>query len=394
MTSVATRPGLAGTFFLGVVQILVWGGSFFLIAILGEPIIRDTGWSARWVYGSLSIGILISGLLAPLCGRLVSRYGGRFLLSCSGIVVALGLSIMATAGNLGVFILAWFIIGVGMAMGLYDTLFAALGNLYGQDARHTISRITLISGFCTTLVWPALSVLVGHFGWRHASLIYAVVLVVGVFPVYVRVLPKTTGAQEVAKGSTATGSPLDGGLYTLMTAAFTAAAVIMTAMSAHLIALLQGQGYTLAAAVGIGALIGPSAVASRVVEVLGKKRHPVATTMISVLLVAAGLFLMSLWPVAAAVGVVMYSAGNGLRAIVRGTLPLAIVPSGSYALVMGRMARPVLIGQAVTPMIGGYVLEKFGAAPMMWGAMCPGEPECVAGACTAQVRLRCPLAGC
>ena len=328
MTSAATRPGLAGTFFLGIVQILVWGGSFFLIAILGGPIIGDTGWSARWVYGALSVGILTSGLLAPLCGRLVSRYGGRFLLSWSGIVVALGLSIMASAGNLGTFMLAWFIIGVGMAMGLYDTLFAALGNLYGQDARHAISRITLISGFCTTLVWPALSFLVEHFGWRHASLIYAAILVVGVFPVYVRVLSTKTGVQEVAKEKATTGSPLGGGLYALMTAAFTGAAVIMTAMSAHLIALLQGQGYTLTTAVGIGALIGPSAVASRVAEVLGKKRHPAVTTMISALLVAAGLLLMTLWPVAAAFGVVMYSAGNGLRAIVRGTLPLAVVPAG------------------------------------------------------------------
>jgi len=31
------------------------------------------------------------------------------------------------------------------------------------------------------------------------------------------------------------------------------------------------------------------------------------------------------------------------------------------------MARPVLIGQALTPMVGGYVLERFGAVAMSWG---------------------------
>ena len=358
--------GLAGTFLLGIVQILTWGGSFFLIAILGGPIIRDTGWSPRWVYGALSVGILVSGLLSPLCGRLINRYGGRQLLGWSGIVIAAGLSVMALTDNLAVFIAAWGVIGVGMAMGLYDPLFAVLGSLYGHEARQAISRITLISGFCTTLVWPALSFLVALLGWRHAVLVYAALLVVGVFPVYARILPDTVGPKEAATGNTATGAPLDAGLYALMTAVFSIAAVIMTAMSAHLIALLQGQGYTAAAAVGIGALIGPSAVASRIVEVLGQKRHPAVTTMISVLLAAAGLFLMALWPVAAAFGVVMYSAGNGLRAIVRGTLPLAVVPSGSYAVVMGRMARPVLVGQAATPMAGGYVLERFGAATMLW----------------------------
>ena len=222
--------------------------------------------------------------MSPLCGRLINRYGGRQLLGWSGIVIAAGLSVMALTDNLAVFIAAWGVIGVGMAMGLYDPLFAVLGSLYGHEARQAISRITLISGFCTTLVWPALSFLVALLGWRHAVLVYAALLVVGVFPVYARILPDTVGPKEAATGNTATGAPLDAGLYALMTAVFSIAAVIMTAMSAHLIALLQGQGYTAAAAVGIGALIGPSAVASRIVEVLGQKRHPAVTTMISVLL--------------------------------------------------------------------------------------------------------------
>ena len=51
-------------------------------------------------------------------------------------------------------LLAWALIGVGMAMGLYDALFATLGMLYGGAARRAITSITLISGFCTTLVWP------------------------------------------------------------------------------------------------------------------------------------------------------------------------------------------------------------------------------------------------
>ena len=98
-------------------------------------------------------------------------------------------------------------------------------------------------------------------------------------------------------------------------------------------------GDTTAAAVGIGALTGQSAVASRVVETLGDKRHPIVTTMISAALVGAGLLLMTLWPFAAAFGVVMYSAGNGLRAIVRGTLPLIVMPADGYAVVMGWMVR-------------------------------------------------------
>ena len=36
--------------------------------------------------------------------------------------------------------------GVGMRLSLYDALFAAVVNLYGQQARKTISQITLAGG--------------------------------------------------------------------------------------------------------------------------------------------------------------------------------------------------------------------------------------------------------
>ena len=159
------RLGLAGTFLLGIVQILTWGGSFFLIAILGGPIIRDTGWSPRWVYGALSVGILVSGLLSPLCGRLINRYGGRQLLGWSGIVIAAGLSVMALTDNLAVFIAAWGVIGVGMAMGLYDTLFAALGNLYGQDGHMRCRSLSPCQSPIKRLYGNA----VGPRGWTMAK---------------------------------------------------------------------------------------------------------------------------------------------------------------------------------------------------------------------------------
>ncbi len=65
------------------------------MAVMANPIIAETGWSQQWVYGALSLGILISGLLAPLCGRLIARAQGRRLLAASGAVMALGLVIGA-----------------------------------------------------------------------------------------------------------------------------------------------------------------------------------------------------------------------------------------------------------------------------------------------------------
>ncbi|MBV6286962.1 MFS transporter [Pseudomonas aegrilactucae] len=348
-----------------MLQILVWGGSFFLMAVMAAPIMQETGWASQWVYGALSLSILVSALLAPLTSRLIARFGGRRILACSGVTVACGLFLMAATHTLAWFLLAWVVIGVGMALGLYEALFASLGALYAQNAGSAITGITLISGFATSLSWPVVALLIEHMGWRSTCVVYGVVLALVVAPLYCRVLPAGVGLRLGSQAQHSAVAPVSPRIYWLLTAIFALGAVLMTAMSVHLVSILQGQGYSLAAAIGLAALLGPSQVGSRVLQMFARKRHPVWTTLISVVLVAVGLLLVTVWPVATALGLVLYGAGNGLRAIVRGLLPLALMSPANYVLLMGRMSLPSLVGQAATPLLGGYLLQVAGPVGVM-----------------------------
>lgn len=350
-----------------MLQVLVWGGSFFLMAVMADPIIEETGWASQWVYGGLSLSILVSAMLAPLISRLIARYGGRPVLASSGLGVAIGLFLMANATSLPFFLLAWSVIGIGMALGLYEALFACLGSLYGERAGGAITGITLISGFATTLSWPAVALVIEYVGWRFTCLAYAALLVLTVAPLYMWVLPR--GSVSLTKNDALYDGNLsiDRRVYWLLTTIFALGAVIMTAISVQLISLLQGQGYSLAAAIGFSALLGPSQVGSRVLQVFSRKRHPVWTTLISVVLVAVGLSVVTIAPAMTALGLVLYGAGNGLRAIVLGLLPLTLMSPTHYVLLMGRMARPSLIGQALTPLAGGYLLQTWGAGGVLVG---------------------------
>ncbi len=367
-SEVSYTPSWLRSLLLGLSQIFAWGGSFFLMAVLIGPVTRETAWPSSWVYGSLSLSIFISGLLAPTVGKQIARQRGRVILMHSGWVIGAGLVMVGLAPVLPVFILGWCLIGVGMSMGLYDALFATLGQQYGLEAKKAITHITLISGFATTIVWPSLAWLIEYFGWRSTCLGYAVFLSV-IIPVLYhygcrgqnKFQPEKARDNELPLGLPTENQTM----FRWVVINFMIAAVLMTAISVQLISILQAKGLTLKSAIQLGALIGPCQVGVRLLDLIGPKKHPIWSALISSILVLAGLLILGLDVSLATIGVILYSLGNGIRSILRGTLPLELFGSDSFAIVLGRLARPALIAQALTPLAGGYIVEHSGPLTLL-----------------------------
>jgi MFS family permease len=351
---------------IGLAQILAWGGSYYLIAVLARPIVADTGWPFGWVVGGLSLGFLATGLASPRVGRLIDRHGGRPVLAASALLLAAGQVVMAAAPVLPVYLAAWIIIGVGMAAGLYDPAFATLGRLYGNEARHPITLTTLFGGFASTVCWPLSAFLVAHAGWRGACLAYAAINLAVVLPLYWFGVPAEEAAAAAPAARVAgpgAAAPRRRLAYWLVAGNLTLASIAMTVVSVHMLTLLQARGLTMAAAVGLGALIGPSQVGARIIEMgLARRRHhPVWTLIVSTVLTALGLALMFGAGELIAAGLVLYGAGAGIRSIARGTVPLALFGREGYATLMGRLARPLMLAQAASPTLGALLMAGMGA---------------------------------
>jgi MFS family permease len=139
---------------LGTTQTLAWASSMYLPAILADPMARDLDVSSNWVFGAFSASLVISALIGPRVGRQIDLVGGRSVLSTSNLVLASGLTLLGFATSVPVLVIAWLVLGVGMGAGLYDAAFAALGRIYGDAARRSITGITLIAGFASTVGWP------------------------------------------------------------------------------------------------------------------------------------------------------------------------------------------------------------------------------------------------
>lgn len=334
--------------------------------MLARPTAQATGWPIGWVTGSLSLGLLVSGLLSPWVGRLIDRHGGRPVLAASATLLATGLLIIGLAPTLPVFVAGWAVIGVAMAAGLYDPAFAALGQLYGEHARGAITRLTLFGGFSSTICWPLSAWLLERVGWRGTCIAFAAIAVLIVLPLYLFGLPRAR-LSPPASIRPQSELPTQGrrpAAFAILAAGLTLASFIMTVIAVQLLVMLQARGLSLAAAVGLGALVGPSQVGARFLEsVIGRRLHPVWTLVASTVLVASGLATLMGGAGAITVGLVLYGAGSGLRSIAQGTVPLALFGREGYAMLMGKLAFPKLVAQAAAPSVGAFLLDRLGAGP-------------------------------
>jgi predicted MFS family arabinose efflux permease len=355
---------------LGIVQILGWGSSFYFPAVLAAPIVADTGWSLGWVVGGVSIGLLVAGLIAPRVGAIIDQRGGRPVLAASSMLYAAGLAGIGLAPTLPVYLASWVLLGGGMGTGTYDAVFAALGKLYGKEARAPITNLTLFGGFASTVCWPLSAFLAEAVGWRGACFVYACLHLFVSLPLQMAVMPKLTAlpartplGDAAAPKPQATKAPVhEYATFALLALVLTISAGIGSIVIVHLLIILQAMGATFAAAVTLGTLFGPAQVGARVIErIFGERYHPIWTMIASCAGMAVGLSLLLAGAPILAVAILIYGGGYGIMWIARGTLPLALFGPDRYATLMGRLAFPSLIVQALAPSAGALLIEHSGA---------------------------------
>jgi predicted MFS family arabinose efflux permease len=351
---------------LGITQILAWGSTFYLPAVLAPIIVRDTGWPYDVTVGGASVGLMIAGLAAPPVGRLINERGGRGVLAAGALLLAAGLSGIALAPNVACYLAAWAVTGVGMSASLYDAAFSTVGKIYGAGARSLIASLTLFGGFASTVCWPLSAFLAAHLGWRGACATYAAIQIGVALPLLLLALPHTSSAATDTTSKARRALQLRAGeflLFVLLAAVLTIAASILAIVGTHLLPILIARGLDTATAVGLGVIIGPSQVGARTIEMLaGSRYHPVWTMVASAVLVAIAAAMLMLELPMVALAIVLYGAGNGIGSVARGTLPLALFGSERYPVLMGRLAFPLMLAMALSPFIGGVIFQRGGAA--------------------------------
>ena len=355
---------------LGTAQTLAWASSYYLPALLAQPMARDLGVGTSTIFAAFSLALVVSALLGPLAGHAIDRHGGRPVLLGTNLLFAAGLGALALAqGPVGLFA-AWALIGIAMGSGLYEAAFATLVRLYGQGARGAITGITLVAGFASTVGWPLTAWMEATWDWRGACAGWAALHLLLGLPLNawlprarLRPAPPAPAPPDLA---TPPEAPVPHARRTTLLLSFVFAATwfTSTAMAAHLPRLLQAQGLPLQAAVAAAALVGPAQVAARLLEFgLLRRMHPLASARLAALAHPTGALLLA-WAGGAgsAAFTLLHGAGNGILTIAKGTLPLVLFGSLGYGLRQGMLMVPARVAQAFAPLLFGLLLDHWGTA--------------------------------
>lgn len=353
---------------LGITQIIGYGTLYYSFSMLAADMAEDFGRSAEWIFGAFSVALLAGGLTAPWLGSLIDRFGAGAVMTIGSGAAAAALVACALAPNPASFALALVTLAVASNFVQYGAAFALLVQVRPAVAQRSITYLTLIAGFASTIFWPLTAGLHARLSWQGVYLAFAALNLLVCMPLHAWL---SHGLARTRRGAAEPASQVPGLLapsartlgFALMVSAFSLQNLMSAAVLVHMVPMLSGLGLGAAAAV-VGTLFGPAQVLSRFINMaVGINLAPLRLAIISAALMAGGVVVLVVTAPSvpgAMLFAVAFGMGNGLFSIVTGALPLSLFGSEGYGQLQGRAMAARLIVSAAAPFAFAWAMATIG----------------------------------
>ncbi len=355
---------------LGITQIMGYGTLMYAYAVLLPHMAEDLGLSLSAVFGILSLGLFFGGLVSPIAGTLVDRFGGRWVMVLGSVVTGLALMLLSLVeGRFGLFLAILLAEGAGMFV-LYNVAFASVARLdLGIPAQRSISVITLFGGVASTVFWPLTLLLYNQIGWESTWVILGIAYLVVTVPIHFFLLagphkgPYPANANNRSEWPELQGVARTRGMA-WMVVSFIFSGYLMGAVMTLWVTNVQDLGHTAAMAAAAGAVIGPFKTIGRFFEmIVSRNMYPLVTYALALGLMMAG-FVTLLATGFTVAGVMLaaalYGMGDGIKTIARGTLPLALFGQRGYGARLGWISFVQMGVNASAPFVFAWMTQAFG----------------------------------
>jgi predicted MFS family arabinose efflux permease len=276
-------------------------------------------------------------------------------------------------------------LGVALAATLYEPAFAVLTRLHPETYRLRITTMTLVGGFASTVFIPLTALAIEAWGWRSALVALALVNALFCLPVHALWLRDRTvaGAPPRARGPVfdenfrrALKHPAFWGLGL----SFTAYGAVASALTFHIIPLLEERHVPTATMLTAIALFGPAQVAGRIALLaLGRRASAVLVGRLGFTVLPLSILLLLLPSSLAALFIfyLLFGASNGVITVVRGTAVPELLWRESYGAINGALTLPTNLARAAAPW-GAALLwsASWSYNAVLWACLAAGAISC------------------
>ena len=351
-------------------------------------LVDEFGWSKALVAGAFALTRIESGILGPLQGWLVDRFGPRLILTIGTVMFGIGFMLFSLVDSLPTFYLCFVIIALGSSLGGFATLMVAIVGWFDRHRAKAIAMSQL--GFSVGgLSVPVVVFLLQTYGWRTTAFLSGVVVLAVGLPLVQLIrhrpadhgeLPDGEPPPDTADDAADAGDASEPGRdftareamrtasFWLISAGHALALLTVSAVMVHLIAhLTESLDYSVAEAGGVVALLtGFMMIGQLTGGYLGdrfNKRLICAGCMVAhavglLLVTFAGSFSRPVLLVLA------FTVLHGLAWGTRGPLMVALRADyfgpSSFGTIMGFSSLIVMLGMSGGPVFAGLMADIYG----------------------------------
>jgi MFS family permease len=362
--------------------------SAFMMQSYGAYVVmlhRDFGWSKTLLAGAFSMARVESGILGPLQGWLIDRFGPRAILRIGVVAFGLGFASFSQIDSLLGFYVTFFLIALGSSLGGFVTVIVALVNWFD---RHRAKALALSQmGFALGgLSVPLIILALESFGWRATALASGVLIIAVGLPLAqvfrhrpedhgeaVDGLPNPLaqsepesepGALVDRSGDSSAREAMRTRAFWLISLGHASALLVVSAVMVHLVPhLTESLGYSLATAGWIVALMTTVQMIGLLSGgYLGDRFDKRIIVVICMVAHASGLLLVAH---ATSLAMVLgFALLHGWAWGTRGPLMVAMradyFGASSFGTIMGFSSLIVMMGMMAGPLVAGYMADRSG----------------------------------
>jgi len=375
------------------ISLYTGGVIFYGFTAIFEPLVDQFGWSYTQISLAASLRGLESGLLAPLVGVLVDRWGPRRLLFSGAIITGLGLMLLSHTTSLGTFYGSFVVVAIGMSTCSGTVLMTAVANWFRRKIGIATGIMICGYGFSGLLV-PVMVNLIDRYEWRMAIAILAIGMVAICLPLslLVRHKPEQYGYQPdgaVYKDVKSNDYPLPTKSAELnikakqaiksrtfwhITLAILCQAAIVSTMTAHVMPYLSSIGITRAKSSLIASVIPLTSIGGRIgLGWLGDRLEKKRLMAGAFAMICGGLLCFGFAPSESNLllipFLILYSIGYGGNMTLRASILSEFFGRSNFGAIHGFVIGIMMLGSIAGPPLAGWVFDKWHNYQPIWFAL-------------------------